>query len=512
MKTRKIRQEVVISYIKLFFNIIIGFLILPYTIKYIGSNNYGIMTLVNSMVGYIGILDLGIGQTIVRYIAIYNSKNEKEKQNQLVSYSLCVYVALSIIGVVIGLVVYIKFGTIYKSLTGDSLLLAKYTFLIGLANILLQIPFAAFTSVLSGYNKFNLLNITQLGKLFVRTIVVVVLLRLRYGLFSIFITDFIVNQVVNLYYVYYVAHKIKIKFGFFKMPAEIKAELRKYSFFVFLGILTDQIFWRTDNILLGIFNTTSAIAVYSISSTLVSYFISICSNFSSVFLPKLTSMSLDDKNNVKTNEFFIMASRYQFMIVIIMVVNYIFLGKDFITLWLGPSFINAYYYGIIIIVPLVVPMFQTTGFQILYARNRHSVRSIIYLFNAVFNIFTSIYFIKKYGAIGAAMGTGLSMFLGNVIFINIYYKLELKLSLRRFFYRVCTKTLISLIPGVFVIILLDMTNLRNINLFNFMSKALIFNSIFMIGVYFISFNYKEKIIINNIFNKVLSCFVKNKIE
>lgn len=490
--SKSLKLDVIVSYLRLAANIVIGLLLVPYMIKYLGKSEYGIMNLVNSIIGYVSILDLGIGQTLIRYISVYRAENEREKENQLVSYSLFTYLIISLVGLCLGILIYIYFGNIFKNLNANEVALARITFVIALLNILLQIPTAAFYSVLAAYSKYSLINIANIIKIFIRTIVIVLVLKLNYGLIGLFIGDFIVNQILGLFYLLYVLLKIKIKIKLQTIDSSTKNEIKRYSFYVFLGIITDQIFWKTDNILLGIFGSAAAIAVYSISANLVVYYITLCSNFSSVFLPRLTALALNDEDNSKTNNFFIKASKYQYMIVFIMLINYIFLGKDFITLWVGRNFIEAYYYGLVVIVPLTIPMFQTTGIQILYAKNKHKVRAIIYLGNAILNILTSIIFIKLYGTIGVAMGTSFAMILGNCIFINLYYRYQFKLSLKEFFSKSCLRTTLSGMPTVIVLIILSLTKLKEVNFINFIIKASIANIVYFYCIFKYSLKEEER--------------------
>lgn len=508
MHKKSLKFDIIISYIKLLLNIVIGFLLVPYMIKYLGKSQYGIMNLVNSIIGYVSILDLGIGQTLVRYISMYKSQNRRDKENQLVSYSLFTYMIISLVGIFIGITIYIYFGNIFKNLEFNEVALAKVTFVIALVNILLQIPTAAFYSVLAAYNKYSLINIANIIKIFVRTIVIIIILKLDYGLIGLFIGDFIINQMLGLFYILYALRKIKIKIKLKTIDASMKNEINRYSFYVFLGIITDQIFWKTDNILLGILGGTAAIAVYSISSNLVNYYITLCSNFSSVFLPRLTELVLNDTENKSTNNFFIKASRYQYMIVFIILINYIFLGKEFITLWVGKNFIEAYYYGLIVIIPMTIPMFQTTGIQILYAKNKHKTRAIIYLGNAVLNILTSIVFIKIYGTIGAAMGTSFAMILGNCIFINLYYRYQFKLSLKEFFAKVCLKTTLYGIPTVIVFIILSFTTLKEINFINFVIKVAIGNISYFYCIFRYSLKEEERNIVSGYLKRLRNIKVR----
>jgi O-antigen/teichoic acid export membrane protein len=314
----------------------------------------------------------------------------------------------------------------------------------------------------------------------------------------IFVVDLAINQIANLINYLMINQSLKIKLNFNKIDNNMKKEISSYSFFVFLGIITDQIFWKTDGIILGILSNITVVGVYSISSQLVNQFMNLSSTFSGVFLPRLTEMVARGESKKTINEFFTKASRFQFILVAMILINYIFLGKQFINLWVGSKMQDAYYYGLVIVISLTVPMFQTTGYQILYAMNKHKVRSIIYLFNAIFNIIMSIILFKVYGAFGPALATAIAMVIGNTIVINIYYKKVLELKLVKFFRQVCFKTGIVAIIVAMIFIGLNKIIISK-GIYSFLVKAVISNAVYLIGIFLYALSKEER-------NKVLKKF------
>jgi len=489
------KKNVMFSYISLITNILVGFFLLPFIVSSLGSSDYGLMRLVYSITGYVGILDLGLGRAVTRFTAMYNTKEKKEKINTVVTYSLIIYSVIAILGLLVGLFIYFNFGSFFN-LTQSEISKGKIVFMIGFINSLLQLPAMTFSAVIKGFNKYDYFYGTRVAKIILRAILIILLFKMGFGLITLFIIDFLTLQSLNLSWFIFNIKKLKLRFSLGELDPGFKKEFGTYSFFVFLGIITDQIYWRTDNILLGIFTSTNDIAVYSISQSIISYFKSIASSFTAVFLPKLTNMSFNNKNN-NIISFFKKASRYQFVIISMIVANFIFLGKDFLTLWVGKEFIDAYKYTLVLMIPLTIPLFQTTGYQILYAQNKHKIRSIVYLFIAIINILVSIYLINTIGVVGAAYGTAIAMFLGNVLFMNYYYKISLGLNIYKFFRDVCFKTILAIIPTLIILFVLNQF-LTEVSLLNFIIKGLVANIPFLLLIYSFVLSEKDKETINSI--------------
>jgi len=57
------------KYMLLAVNIVLGIFLMPYTIRHLGANEYGLWMLVASMTSYFQLLDLGYGNGLVRHVA-----------------------------------------------------------------------------------------------------------------------------------------------------------------------------------------------------------------------------------------------------------------------------------------------------------------------------------------------------------------------------------------------------------------------------------------------------------
>lgn len=103
------------------------------------------------------------------------------------------------------------------------------------------------------------------------------------------------------------------------------------------------------------------------------------------------------------------AKRVQFIVLILILTGFIFLGKYFILKWAGDGYENAYYVALLLIAPVTIPLIQNIGIEIQRAKNMHQFRSIVYLGMALLNVVISIFLAMKWGELGAAFGTAISL-------------------------------------------------------------------------------------------------------
>ena len=129
--------------------------------------------------------------------------------------------------------------------------------------------------------------------------------------------------------------------------------------------------------------------------------------------------------------------------------GYCALGGDFIRLWIGKQYSDAYYIGLVIMVPAIVPLTQNIGISVVRALNIHKYRSYMYLVIAAVNIIISIPLAMLYGGIGAAVGTGIACCLGQILFMNWFYGAKVGIDIKQYWRSLLGFALIS-VPAVFL--------------------------------------------------------------
>ena len=72
-----------ISILSILLGSIIQILYTPMYMKYLGTSDYGINSLVQSIMGYVGMLNLGLGSAIVRYTIRYRAEGKIEEEKSL---------------------------------------------------------------------------------------------------------------------------------------------------------------------------------------------------------------------------------------------------------------------------------------------------------------------------------------------------------------------------------------------------------------------------------------------
>ena len=134
------------------------------------------------------------------------------------------------------------------------------------------------------------------------------------------------------------------------------------------------------------------------------------------------------------------------------------------------------------------------------AKNMHKFRSVLLAVIAIANIIISIPLAKLYGGIGSAIGTSISLIIGNIIILNIYYQKRVGINVIKFWKEIIKMTIPFIIPIIIILIIMKFITLHGyINLIVFGG---IYTIIYGIVAYLLVMDSYEK----NIVNKVLKKF------
>ena len=168
--------------------------------------------------------------------------------------------------------------------------------------------------------------------------------------------------------------------------------------------------------------------------------------------------------------------------------------------WAGKDFATSYYIAVILILPLCVPLIQNLGISIMQAKNMHKFRSILLALIAIANIFISIPLAKAYGGIGSAIGTSLSLIIGNIIILNIYYHTKVGVNVIEFWKSIIKMTIPMIIPITAIVFLMHFVTLHGyVNLIAFGG---IYTILYCLTCYFIVMDDYEKNMVNKILIKL----------
>src|SRR5690606_27989113 len=119
-----------------------------FIIRSFGSAEYGLYTMIGALVGYMSVLDFGLNNTIVRFVAKYRVENDKQGEENFLAHSFIMYFCISVLVTVLGFLLYFNLESLYdKTLTPDQIDKAKIMTLLLIFNLAVSLPGGAFSGI-----------------------------------------------------------------------------------------------------------------------------------------------------------------------------------------------------------------------------------------------------------------------------------------------------------------------------------------------------------------------------
>lgn len=418
----------------------------------LGQSEYGLYSLVSSIISYLTIFDLGFGNAIIIYTTRYKANGDKEKEQKLHGMFFIIYTIIGLVAGIVGTILYFNTDIIFgNTMTDAEIQTAQKLMFILLINLILTFPLSIFSSIITAYEKFVFAKVLNILRIILTPLIMIPLLLTGHKSLTLVIVITILNISTLLTNMYFCLKKLKIKLKFGKIDFKLLKEIFSYSFYIFLNTIIDKINWNVDQFILGAVSGTVAVAVYSVAAQINNMYLHFSTAISGVLLPKVTQMEARHASNEEFTKLFIKTGRMQFIILALIVTGFVLFGQQFIMWWAGPGYEQSYIICCILMIPILVPLIQNVGLSILQAKNLYKNRTRMFIFIAIGNIIISIFLAKLYGGIGAALGTAISQIIGQIIILNIYYHKKVKLNMISFWkqiFKMSIPVFISFIIGI----------------------------------------------------------------
>mgnify|MGYP005803251431 FL=1 len=501
--SREIKIGAILSYVIIVVNMLIGVLYTPILTAKLGQTEYGLYSLVTSVISYLTILDFGFGNAIIIYTTRYRNKNEKDKEQKLHGMFLIIYTIIGIIAGIIGAFLWLNVDKLFgNTMTADELSKAKILMGILTLNLVLTFPLSVFSSIITSYEKFVFSKVLNLVRIILNPIVMIILLNFGFKSIALVILNTVLNLGTLILNYIYCKTKLKIKLKLGKIDFKLLREIMAYSVWIFLNSIMDKINWSLDQFVLGIYSGSVAVAIYSVASQLNQMYVNFSTAISGVLLPRVTKMENDNAPDEEFTDIFIKTGRIQYIVMALIMSGFVLYGKEFINImWVGSEYSESYIIACILMLPSTIPLIQNVGLNILQAKNKYKFRVIVLMVFAVVNVCISIILSKKYGGIGAALGTAISTILGQVVFINVFYQKKVGINMIEFWKNILKMS----IPMIFVIILaVILKTIVPINsVIVLVTQIVLYTLIYCLIIYKFAINEYEKQLILKPINKII---------
>ena len=493
----------ILNYVVILLNALVGLLYTPYMLRMMGQSEYGLYSLVASVISYLTILDLGLGNAVIRYTAKFRAEGKHTEQYEMFGMFFILYIIIGVIVLLVGSVLYLNVNAMFgDTMTALELDKARIMMLLMVFNLAFTFPMSIFGSIITAYERFIFPRVVNIIRIMLNTVVMVCLLHLGYRAIAMVVVHTVFNVLSLILNYIYCRKYLKIRMYFRKFKWTFLKEVAIYSFWIFLNVIMDRVYWSTGQFVLGAMVGPAMVAVFAVAIHLQQMYMQFSTAISGVFLPKITEMVTKTNDNNEISNLFISTGRVQYIVMALILSGFIVFGRQFISLWAGPGYEDAYVITLLFFVSLLTPMIQNIGITILQARNQMKFRSLLYVGIALVALVLQIAFAKRYGGIGCAIAIAGALLIGQGLVMNIYYSKKQGINIGKFWAEILK---MSILPIVLTTTSIFTISNYDINSWGELALAILIFSIVYIPLFWVfSMNKYERDLIKTPILKIIN--------
>ena len=177
MAINQLKAGAVLSYISIGLNNIIGLTYTPFMLRMMGQSEYGLYSLVASVVAYLTVLDLGFANAIVRYTAKFRAEGKIREQYEMFGMFFLLYIGISILSLFVGSILYFNIDTLFdQSMNETELHKIRIMMLLMIFNLAFTFPMSIWGAIITAYENFVFQKLVNIIRIILNPIVMIIML------------------------------------------------------------------------------------------------------------------------------------------------------------------------------------------------------------------------------------------------------------------------------------------------------------------------------------------------
>lgn len=388
-------------------HLIVAFFLSPFVVHTLGDVRYGIWSLILSVVGYMGLADIGLRRSISKQLNQYLAHNDHNRAAQVVSTSLALLILAGLAITASAFAVGRFFHLIFSDVSATYMAEVRIVLLLAGVELTLSLVGSVFRRAAEAFNRFDLVNIIGVGRLLLRTVGVVGVLLISPTLIGLVIASLIATG-IEVIFLAFLAHHVwpQLRVSLSLCSKQRARELRDFGIPVFIDNISKRIISYTDLLIVGMFLGVQLVTIYSIGLMVVTYAWGFLSQIVTVLTPDIYKKTAIG-DHAAAHHLYVRSTNSTAFVSIPILVGILFFAEEFVKLWMGPEYLMAARVMQILAFSMFVTACAYPAGAIILGYGRARLAAFISTSEAVLNLGLSIFLVKflHMGIVGIAVGT-----------------------------------------------------------------------------------------------------------
>ena len=376
---------------------------IPVMVKYLGADLYGLYSICISLVGFMTLVDLGVGQTVIKYVAEYEATNQQHKVKPILDIAFLIYL---VIGLVSAGSLFLFSGKIAHALYDNDInrqALAVEVLELTAIALFFSYTNQFFLNVSKAYHRFDapamIQGVSNLGGIVLATVLLLAgysIEAIMFGYIAIYFTAFCSGFLACRRVL---PPGIRIGIAFDK---EVFQKIVSFSFYTFISNLLASLTSRVDKLLIGSIVNTQAVTYYQIPYTIAQMANGIIHTLVQIMFPRFSEL-VGLKNDVGLLELYKKVTKTMMLISMAIAVLLISAGGEFLSIWISPEFAEKTNFALMVMASqFFLNSNIVTAFWVIQSKGNAKLTALVSVIGAA-SYFAAVYYLgSKYSYNGAA--------------------------------------------------------------------------------------------------------------
>jgi len=398
-------RNVVLGWAAFAFTVVVNFFLSPFIVHTLGNTEYGVWVLLASLVGYMGLLDLGVRGAVSRYIARHHARVEDAEAGRVASAGLAIFSATGLVAVTAAAVVAVLLPHLFR-IPPETLQVARIVVLLGGLNVAVSLVSGVFGGAVTALQRFDLDAGVGIGAGALRAAALLAALSAGGGLLALALVQLGCTALQTVAYAVLTSRLYpELRYRLRGLDREVLKKIFSFSVFSSLLHFSAALIYSADAMVIGAFLPVASVTYFAIASTLTDYTRSIIGAISRTMTPRASA--LDGRGERRELERVLLrAGAVASLVTLPVTITFMLRGGTFIGLWMGAGYAEISG-GILFL--LAVALVPAAARQVVAGTviglNRHREMVPFYVAEALINVGLSIYWVRSLGLVGVALGT-----------------------------------------------------------------------------------------------------------
>jgi O-antigen/teichoic acid export membrane protein len=399
-----VARNVSTRYLAIFVDGLLGLMLLPYNVSHLGPAAYGLWALTASITWFFGVLDLGYGGALVKFIAQYRAWRDRKALNEILSTIGLVFTAIGALCLIVTAVLAWKVDALFNIDPGQAETARSVLFITGIY-LSVRFAFAIFGSVVYGFQRYYLNNAVSIAISLTVAAVNVGVLGAGHGLVALVASTTAVRLLSlglftwNAYRVY---PGLSVRPSLFR-----RARLQEVTGFSIYMLVLDwsaKLNYSSDALVIGAMLDTTAVAMWTVGQRLAQFTQHLTNQLNDALFPNVVDSDAAQRQD-RLQAILVQGTKLSLALAAPLCLGLIVLAEPLIASWVGPQFSASVLPAQILLTVVLVRVSTASANLILRGAGQHKLLAFTNATAAIVNVGLSVILVRPLGLLGVALGT-----------------------------------------------------------------------------------------------------------